>query len=109
MGTPHDEIIGSTNQPMIVVMFDSEDSSRNEYFVMIEQQLLVKTNDFRKSIFLLIAVHYVFDLEHDSTVGDTLLFLQELVCDLKGGKTKHSAVYSAISTRLYRTSKKLND
>ena len=45
----------------------------NEYFVMIEQQLLVKTNDFRESIFLLIAVHYVFDLEYDSAVGDTLL------------------------------------
>ena len=41
---------------------------------MIEQQLLVKTNDFRESIFLLIAVHYVFDLEYDSAVGDTSLF-----------------------------------
>ena len=69
----------------------------------------MKTNDFKESIFLLIAVHYIFDLEYDSAVGDTLLFFQEFVCDLKGGKTKHSAVYSAISTRLYRTSKKLND
>ena len=57
---------------MIVVVFDSEDSSRNEYF-MIELQLLVKTNDFRESIFLLIAVHYVFDLEYMTQLLVTLV------------------------------------
>ena len=72
LGTPHDEIIESTNQPMTVVMFDLEDSSRNEYF-MIEQQLLVKTNDFRESIFLLIAVLYVFDLEYMTQLLVTLV------------------------------------
>ena len=57
---------------MIVVVFDSKDSSRNEYF-MIELQLLVKTNDFRESIFLLIAVHYVFDLEYMTQLLVTLV------------------------------------
>ena len=57
---------------MIVVVFDSEDSSRNEYF-MIELQLLVKTNDFRESKFLLIAVHYVFDLEYMTQLLVTLV------------------------------------
>ena len=72
MGTPHDEIIGSTNQPMTVVMFDSEDSTRNEYF-MIEQQILVNTNDSRESIFLLIAVLYVFELEYMTQLLVTLV------------------------------------
>ena len=105
MGTPHNEIIGSTNQPMIVLMYDCEDSSRNDYFIMIEQELLLKTSHFDEAIFLLLAVHYVFDLEYDSSVYDTLLFLQEFVCKLKGGK-KRSAVYSAITTRLYRATQK---
>lgn len=83
---------------MIVVMYDSEDSSRNKYFIMIEQELVIETIIFDEAVFLLLAIHYILDLEYDALVSDTLLFLQEFVCKVKGAKKKHSPVYSAIST-----------
>lgn len=91
---------------MIVMMSDSDDCSRNEYFIMIEQDLLLKTSHFDEAVFLILAVHYVFDLEYDLRVNDVLTFLQEYVCKLKCGKVNRSAIYSTISTRLFRASLK---
>ena len=105
-GTPHDEIIGNSNQPMIVVIYDVEDNTRNHYYIMVEQELLQDTHHFNETVFLLLAVHYVFDLQYNAAVFDTLLFIQEFVCQLKDRKNKHSAFYTSISTRLYRASQK---
>ena len=53
-------------------MYNSQDGSHNDYYVMIEQELLLKTSHFddHEVVFLLLAVHYIFDLEYDSTVSD---------------------------------------
>lgn len=63
-------------------MSDSEDSTSNKYFVMIEQDLIPKTTRFDEALFLLLAVHYVFDLQYDVKVKDILTFLQEYVSKL---------------------------
>ena len=63
-------------------MSDSEDSTSNKYFVMIEQDLIPKTTCFDEALFLLLAVHYVFDLQYDVKVKDILTFLQEYVSKL---------------------------
>ena len=57
---------------MIVLMYNSQDGSHNDYYVMIEQELLLKTSHFddHEVVFLLLAVHSIFDLEYDSTVSD---------------------------------------
>lgn len=86
-------------------MSDSEDSTSNEYFIMIEQDLLLKTARFDEALFLLLAVHYVFDLQYDVKVKEILTFLQEYVSKLKCGKVNLTATYAAVSTRLLRASK----
>ena len=91
---------------MIVLMYDVVDSSENIYYIMIEQELILETRKFEEAIFLLLAVHYVFNLEYNTAVHDVLLFLQEFVCKLKS-KVKHSAVYTAITTKLFRASQKI--
>ena len=100
-GTSHDEIIGNSNQPMIVSLYDSKDPSRNHYYIMVEQVMLQDTRNFKEAIFLLVAVHYVFNLEYDKSVLEPLLFLQEFVLNLKE-KGRRSAVYTAITSRLSR-------
>ena len=92
---------------MIVLMYDIEDSSRNHYYIMIEQELLQDTHHCDEAIFLLLAVHYIFNLEYNGTVSDSMLFIQEFVCKLKDTKCKHSAVYTNVTSRLYRASKKM--
>ena len=86
---------------MIVSLYDSEDPSRNNYYIMVEQELLQETRSFKEAIFLLVAVHYIFNLEYDATVIEPLLFLQEFILNLKE-KGRRSAVYTAITSRLSR-------
>lgn len=107
-GTPHDEIVGQSNQPMIVVLYDVVDNNENMYYIMIEQELLLDTRSFNEAIYLLLAVHYVFNLEYNTVVHEVMLFLQEFVCLLKSKTTKHSAVYTSITSRLFRESKKFS-
>ena len=91
---------------MIVLMYDTEDIQNNHYYIMVEQELLQETNHFSNALFLLLAVHYVFNLQYNSAVIEVLHFLQEFVVGLKDGKVKHSAVYTAITTRMIKKAKK---
>ena len=77
-GTPHDEIIGNSNQPMIVLLNDSEDPSRNHYHIMVEQELVQDTNCFKEAIFLLKATHYTFNIEYNGAIAEPLLFCRSL-------------------------------
>ena len=60
---------------------------------MIEQVMLHDTPDFTQALFLLLAVHYVFNLEYDTCVQEPLLFLQEFVAGIKDTSNKHSAFF----------------
>ena len=63
--------------------------------IMIEQMLL---QDTRLAVYLLLAVHYIFNLEYHGVILDSLLFLQEFVLELKE-KGKWSAFYTTITSR----------
>ena len=82
-------------------LYDAEDHSRNHYYIMIEQMLLQDTCCMNEAVFLFLAVHYVFNLEYDTVINGSLLFLQEFVANLKE-KGKHSAFYATITSRLCR-------
>ena len=88
----------------IVLMYNSQDGSHNDYYVMIEQELLPKTSHFdnHEVVFPLLAVHYIFDLEYDSTVSDIHWCFFRSLCVI----WKYSPVYSTFSTRLYQSSQK---
>lgn len=72
---------------------DIDDSSQDRYYIMIEQVMFSDTPDFTQALFLLLAVHYVFNLEYDASVQEPLLFLQEFVAGIKDASIKHSAFF----------------
>lgn len=74
---------------------------------MVEQELLQDTRCFKEAIFLLIAAHYILNLEYDGTVSEPLLFLQEFVLNIKE-KGRRSAVYTAITSRLSSATTKVS-
>ena len=76
-GTPHDDVFGNCNQPMIVSLYYSEDPSRNHLYVMVKQVLLQHTRNFKEAIFFPVTV-YVFNLEYDKSVLEPLLFIRNL-------------------------------
>lgn len=79
----------------------TDDSSNNHFYIIVEQQLLQKTRNFVEVLYLLLAVHYVFNLEYEATNQSALYLLQEFVCKLKHKKVKQTAVYTAMTSHLY--------
>ena len=97
------------NQPHIVI-FRSEDSELpDQYFICVEQELILECSSLEAAIFFCIASHYFLNLEYHPKGKDLWLFIQEKVLQLptklkKGAKAylshSSSAHFSGI-TRLF--------
>ena len=59
---------------------ESEDLATNgEYFISIEQKLVMESPNLTTALFNLVASHYVFNLSYQPKANDMLTFLQEKV------------------------------
>lgn len=87
-GTPVAEATEKdNNQPQChIVMFqdddDHVDTVLNQYFVSVEQELMMETSTLISSIFFAIAAHYIFNLTYHWKSGDVWVFIQEKVLGL---------------------------
>ena len=73
-----------------------------QYFISVEQQLIMESISLVSAIFLCVAAHYVFNLSYHRKTGDVWLFFQEKILGLqsKAGVKRHpsgSAHFSGIS------------
>ena len=71
-----------------------------QFFVAIEQELVVECRCMPNAIFIMLAVHFVFNLEYNRNVKDVLYFLQERVLGFPDPLYKKSAVYMSISSAI---------
>ena len=55
-------------------MKDIDDSSLDRFYVMVKN-VMNDTADFTLALFMLLAVHYIFNMEYDSRVKEPLYFL----------------------------------
>ena len=79
-GTPPSELADKdNNQPHIVVVQQDE---YDQYFLAIEQSLIMESRDVAGAVFFLLASHYVFNLSYHSKCADLLTFLQERVAKI---------------------------
>ena len=94
-GTPVVEACDKTNsQPHIVYFCDVNDDSDDlaaQFFIAIEQNLMLESSNIFAAVFYLVASHYVFNLSYHSKVNYVLLFLQEKVLDLPSTSVKRTA------------------
>ena len=80
------------NSPQIVKLIRSK-QVHDQYFILVEQDVLVDTNTISRAILLWFAVHYVFNMEYaNDSVGH---FIQDMIFCLGGGSRKSS--YKSIS------------
>ena len=70
-----------------------------QYFIAIEQQLLLECQTLERAIFTMFAVHYVFNIEYHSKVKDVFYFLQEKVFGFTD-TFKKSAIYLSVSSSI---------
>ena len=84
-GTPPNEATKKENiQPHIVLFKDDDDKGvTNQYFISIEQQLMMESSTLVSAVFLCIAVHYILNLSYHRKSGDAWLFIQEKILHLQ--------------------------
>ena len=73
--------------------FEDEDDSEHlsQYFIAVEQKLMLECSTLIAALFFGMVAHYVFNLEYHSKVKGVWLFLQEKVFQLPTDKNgKHS-------------------
>ena len=75
---------------------DEEESVLNQYFVSVEQEIMMETSTLISSIFFAIAAHYIFNLTYHRKSGDVWVFIQEKVLGL-ASKTGTKRSPSAMS------------
>ena len=79
-GTPAQEAVDTCNNHPHIVKFTNVTSDvLPQYFVAIEQQLLIECKSIERAIFTVLAAHYAFNIEYHPMVKDVLYFLQEKV------------------------------
>lgn len=83
-GTPPREASEKENNQPHIVLFKDEDEQNalDQYFLSVEQQLMMETSNIVSAVFLCIAAHYIFNLSYHRRTGDVWLFVQEKVLHL---------------------------
>ena len=82
-GTPPSEAPDKqNNQPHVVPIHDLDEEESDvcgQYFIAIEQTLMLENSNIFAAIFYLIAAHYIFNVQYHAKALPILLFLQEKV------------------------------
>ena len=76
--TKVEAVNSSNNHPHIVKFVDASDVLP-QYFIAVEQELLLQCKSLERAIFIRVAAHYVFNIEYHLKVKDVFYFLQEKV------------------------------
>ena len=88
------------NQPHIVIFHSEEEGSElpQQYFISVEQQLILECSSLESAVFLCIASHYFLNLEYHPKGKDVWLFIQEKVLQLPTKSRKGTKAYLSPST-----------
>ena len=84
-GTPPKEAIekeSHCNQLYIILFHDEDEDIMQQYFVCVEQELMIESTNIITAIFFCVAAHYIFNLSYHRKSGDMWLFIQETICGL---------------------------
>ena len=93
--TPESAVMDNNNTSPWIGKFGGDDSA--QYFIFVERQPLYHVNNLCKALFLWFSVHYIFHLQYNTKVKESLLFFQEFVFGIPC-TCKKTTTYLAVST-----------
>lgn len=70
-GTPPAEAMEKNNNQPHIIMFSDEDEPINQYFVAVEQKLMMESSCITAAIFFTVAAHYIFNLSYHPKGGNS--------------------------------------
>ena len=62
--------------------------------------LLLECKSLKRAIFIMLASHYVFNIEYNSKVKEVFLFLEEKVFGFSNTSAKKSAIYLSVNSSI---------
>jgi len=100
-GTPPAQAVQKdNNQPHIVVIQRDE---FEQYFIVVEQTLIMEITDIATAIFLMLGSHYIFNLNYHPKINDLMTFLQEKVAKIPS-EGYHKVISPVATTHIVRIS-----
>ena len=97
-GTPIEELVSKeTNQPHLIRLVDED--LPTQYFVVIEQLVHIEVTTCVKGMFLLLAYHYIYDIQYNSRLKDFYLFFEDKLLQLSPS-CKRSATYLNVTSAI---------
>ena len=81
---------------------DSEDLAA-QYFIAVEQKLMMESSNIFSAVYYVIAAHYIFNLSYHSKANFVLLFLQEKILGLQSPSVKRTLSISTHFTGITRS------
>ena len=72
-----------------------------QFFIAVEQQLLLECKSLEKAVYVMVASHYVFNIEYRHRVKDVFIFLQEKILGFVDDTVKKSSIYLSVSSAIY--------
>ena len=101
-GRPLKEVIDKdTNQPHLVRVVAVDDEELPiQYFIVIEQVVHLEVSSIVKSIFLLLAFHYVYDIQYNHRLKDLFLLFEDKLLAMSTTSCKKSPTYLNVSSSI---------
>ena len=82
-GVTAKEVINAKNNfPHLVRLIDADEGIPDQFFIAVEQELLVKCRNISDALLTLISVHFIFNIEYNPKIHDIMCFIQEHVVGL---------------------------
>ena len=97
------------NHPHIIRYINADDKVPSNYIIAIEKQTLLQCSSLLAAIFVLFAVHYVFNVEYYPEVKDFYLFLQSKLFDIKESTSFSTSYVTFLQLKVIWTSKFLSN
>jgi hypothetical protein len=93
--SPETAALESDNNSPWIGKFGDGDSP--QYFIFVEKQPLFSVNHLCRALFLWFSAHYIFHLQYNSKIKESVLFFQEFVFGIPC-TCKKTTTYLSVST-----------
>ena len=75
-----------------------------QYFIALEQSLIMECRDIVTALFLLLAAHYIFNLSYHAKVNELMRFLQEKVAGIQSDEAAKKIKSPVATSHIQRIS-----
>lgn len=87
-----------TNQPHLLRFVD--DDLPDQYFIAVEQVQYMEVCEVVRGLFILLALHYVFDMEYHPRLRELYLFFEDKILSISTPSCKESATYCNVTSAI---------